>query len=284
MTTHIDFRTLALRYKVIFFDAYGVLKNHDGIIPGVPRTIEFLAENNIDFFILTNDASRSPEELVEAYHRAGIESITPDKLISSGLLAHDFLQEKVNYGYVAYLGTVRSAHYVETLGLKTIPIGELELGDIENINALVLLDDEGFDWQHDVNKAINLLRQRNMPVIVANQDRTYPTSSNEVAVAIGGLSNMMEQMVGKKFLRFGKPDTQIFHYVWDRIKDRGDLRKKDILMVGDTLLTDILGGNKFGIDTALVLTGNTLPNRADARIEATGIIPTYICDTVAMER
>ena len=283
MTTHIDFRTLALRYKVIFFDAYGVLKNHDGIIPGVPRTIEFLAENNIDFFILTNDASRSPEELVEAYHRAGIESITPDKLISSGLLAHDFLQEKVNYGYVAYLGTVRSAHYVETLGLKTIPIGELELGDIENINALVLLDDEGFDWQHDVNKAINLLRQRNMPVIVANQDRTYPTSRNEVAVAIGGLSNMMEQMVGKKFLRFGKPDTQIFHYVWDRIKDRGDLRKKDILMVGDTLLTDILGGNKFGIDTALVLTGNTLPQRADARIESTGIIPTYICDTVAME-
>ena len=30
-------------------------------------------------------------------------------------------------------------------------------------------------------------------------------------------------------------------------------------MVGDTLHTDIIGGNKFGLDTVLVLSGNTLP-------------------------
>jgi len=54
-------------------------------------------------------------------------------------------------------------------------------------------------------------------------------------------------------------------------------------MVGDTLNTDILGGNKFGFDTVLVLTGNTLQKDLNTRITATGIIPTYICETAVIE-
>ena len=54
-------------------------------------------------------------------------------------------------------------------------------------------------------------------------------------------------------------------------------------MVGDTLQTDILGGNKFGLDTVLVLSGNTLPKDAENRITSTGIVPTYICDTAVVE-
>ncbi|MBC7568801.1 MAG: HAD hydrolase-like protein, partial [Spirosoma sp.] len=42
----------------------------------------------------------------------------------------------------------------------------------------------------------------------------------------------------------------------------------------------ILGGNKFGLDTVLVLTGNTAPQEAELRILATGIIPTYVCESI----
>ena len=55
-------------------------------------------------------------------------------------------------------------------------------------------------------------------------------------------------------------------------------------MVGDTLHTDILGGNKFGLDTALVLTGNLLPEDYENRIMSTGISPTYICETAAIDQ
>lgn len=54
-------------------------------------------------------------------------------------------------------------------------------------------------------------------------------------------------------------------------------------MVGDTLRTDILGGNKFGLDTVLVLSGNTLPQDANTRITATGILPTYICESAVVD-
>lgn len=55
-------------------------------------------------------------------------------------------------------------------------------------------------------------------------------------------------------------------------------------MIGDTLQTDILGGNKFGLDTMLVLTGNTLPQDYLTRIMGTGITPTFICHAAVVER
>ena len=51
-------------------------------------------------------------------------------------------------------------------------------------------------------------------------------------------------------------------------------------MVGDTLETDILGANTFGLDTALVLSGNTRPEQAMMQIESKGITPTYLCESV----
>lgn len=277
-----DFRTVALKYKTIFFDAFGVLKNHKGVIPGVERTFDFLDENDINYFVVTNDSSRGPEGLANAYNRRGIKSITPDKIISSGMLARDWLSLKIKEGTVAFLGTGDSAHYIENAGLETLPIRDVVLDDIDHIKCLVFLDDEGFDWNQDINKVINLLRKRNIPVVVANTDIHYPVSKNDVAVAIGGISDLVEEVLGKSFIRFGKPDAQMFMYAFERACEVKQVKKSEILMVGDTLYTDIIGGNKFGVDTALVLSGNTLPEMAKVRITSTGIIPNFVCDSVVI--
>ncbi|MEO0469054.1 MAG: HAD-IIA family hydrolase [Bacteroidota bacterium] len=275
-----DFRSIAARYKVIFFDSYGVLKNHEGIIPGVKGLLQWLTDQGVAFYVLTNDASRSPRRLAKYYQDAGSWMISKDKIISSGMLARDYLERKVNNGTVAYLGTEQSAHYVEKIGLKTVSIGDLDLNHIDSINALVLLDDEGFQWDSDINKAINLLRKRNMPVIMANTDTTYPVSRTRVNLAIGAIGDLIETVVDKNFLRFGKPDAEMFNFAYSHIQTEHPVAKKDILMVGDTLRTDIIGGNKFGIDTCLVLTGNTQARYAKRDIERRGIIPDYICETV----
>ncbi|WP_420148351.1 TIGR01459 family HAD-type hydrolase [Spirosoma sp.] len=275
-----DFKTVAADYKVIFFDAFGVLKNSEGIIPGIEHTFAWLQETGKDFYVLTNDASRGPHELAESYYRQGFYAITPERIISSGMLAREYLDLKVHNGTVAYLGTEKSAHYLETTGLTTLPISQVDLKDIDDINALVLLDDEGFDWNTDLTKTVNLLRKRNIPVIVANTDATYPVSKTRISIAIGAVAKMIEGIVGKQFIRFGKPDAQLFMFAYERLENSAEVSKRDILMVGDTLKTDILGGNKFGLDTVLVLTGNTQPQDAEIQIRSTGIIPTYICKSV----
>jgi len=276
-----EFKKIVTKYKTVFFDAYGVLKNYNGHIPGVEDTLKFLIDNDIDFYILTNDASRSPEQLAEKYIKGGITQITPEKIISSGMLAREYLTYKIKPGStVAYLGTDDSAHYIETAGLQTLSIDDLSLDNCDHISAVVFLDDEGFDWNHDINKVINLLRLTNVPVIIANTDIAYPVSKHQIAVAIGGIADMIEEIVGKNFIRFGKPDAQMFMFAYETVQSKRDIKKNEILMVGDTLYTDIIGGNKFGLDTALVLSGTTLPNIAKIKIETSGIIPNYVCDSV----
>jgi HAD superfamily hydrolase (TIGR01450 family) len=277
------FAEVAQRYQVFFFDAFGVLKNAQGLIPNIQDTFAYLKEQQKQFYILTNDASRSPQQLAESYWRMGLVDISPDNIISSGMLAREYLELKVNHGTVAYLGTEDSAHYIETADLKTLSIKDLTSSNMADITALVMLDDEGFDWNNDLNKAINLLRRRNIPVIVANTDITYPTSKTEVAIAIGGVADMLENVVGKQFIRFGKPDAQMFMFAYERvIAQNPAMGKKDIVMIGDTLRTDIAGGNKFGLDTVLVLTGNIPAEDAEIRIRSTGIIPTYVCESAVV--
>jgi HAD superfamily hydrolase (TIGR01450 family) len=276
-----SFRSIVTGYKAVFFDAYGVLKNHRGIIPGIEQTFAFLRERGIDFYIVTNDASRSPMKLASAYIDAGLTEITEEKIISSGMLAREFLHNKVKSGQVAYFGTDTSAHYVETAGLTTVAIQDLDPEQSDDVRALVFLDDEGFNWEPGVNHAINLLRGRNIPVIVANTDATYPVSRNDVSVAVGALADLVERVVGKRFIRFGKPDAQMYNFALEHIRQDGELLdKSDILMVGDTLETDIMGGNHFGIDTTLVLSGNTPRRDVQMMMDATGILPDYVCESI----
>ncbi|MCG6186000.1 HAD-IIA family hydrolase [Maribellus maritimus] len=279
-----SFRSVVKNYKAVFFDAFGVLKNHKGLIPGIEKTFEYLERKGIHYYVLTNDSSRSPEELAKWYQTRGIHYITTDKILSSGMLAMEFFKTKVTNGNsVAYLGTSASAHYIESVGLNTIPVADVDLNNLEHIESFAFLDDEGFSWNDDLNKTINLLRKKNMTVVVANTDINYPVSRNDISVAIGGLADLVENIIGKSFIRFGKPDAQMFLLAYERALKDIQVKRNEILMVGDTLFTDIIGGNKFGLDTALVLSGNTLPDMAKIRIGSSGIIPTYVCDSAVIE-
>lgn len=274
------FKEVSRKYKVIFFDSYGVLRNYKGVFPGVREMLNSLEEDGIQYYVLTNDASRSPELLAQSFYDRGIPEITQEKIISSGMIAMDYMKNKITSGTVVYLGTEQSAHYVESIGLKTISIKDLDLNDIEDVSTLVMLDDEGFDWNKDLSKTINLLRKKSIPVVVANLDSTYPVNKEDVNIAIGGLAKLLEDMVKKTFMRFGKPDSQMFNFAYNYVTRQNEIHKRDILMVGDTLKTDIIGGNKFGIDTCLVLSGNVQAKNAELNIAASGIIPDYICDSV----
>ncbi|AME09956.1 MULTISPECIES: YjjG family noncanonical pyrimidine nucleotidase [Gemella] len=65
-------------------------------------------------------------------------------------------------------------------------------------------------------------------------------------------------------LGYKKPDKEFFEKVFEII---GSKNKSEVLMIGDNLVSDILGGNNFGIDTCWI-------NAEDIE-NITNIIPTY---------
>jgi len=276
-----SFEELADSYSCIFFDAFGVLKSSAGLYEGVLERLRVLKQRGKQIYLVTNDASKSPHRMVEAYTHPEDGALFPlQNIVSSGLLCSHYLQNKVRSGWVAYLGKEASAFYIADVGLHPVPLSQVN-PDEHSPKALVLLDDEGFDWFLDLNQAVNLIRSRNLPVVVANTDLTYPRNLTEVGIAVGGLAALLEQAVGRQFIRFGKPDPMIFSKAFHlALEGNPRLTKRDVLMVGDTLWTDIVGGNKYGIDTALVLSGTTLEKDHKALIQATGIVPNYVCESV----
>lgn len=276
-----SFFEIAKDFKVIMLDSYGVVKNHKGLIAGIDKTIDWIKGEGKTFRLLTNDASRSQRQQMESLAALGLPGIELHEIITSGMMAKQFLEQKITDGRIAYLGTENSAEYILQSGLQHVAVCDIDLEDIDDISAFVFLDDEGFDWNTDINKTVNLLRKKTMPVILANSDRFYPVAKHDVAVATGGIAKLVESMLSKKFIHFGKPDSQMFMYAYEGlIEELGEIDKKDILMVGDTLETDILGGNKFGVKTMLVLSGNTREDRVDLNISSSGIIPDFICKSV----
>ncbi|MEM6642973.1 MAG: HAD-IIA family hydrolase [Bacteroidota bacterium] len=276
------FKDIISPYSTIFFDAYGVLKNHSGLLPGVLETFSLLDTLGKDYYILTNDASRSPKALAEGYQSEGLVQITEQKIISSLMLASEFLQLKVTKGIIACIGTTKSIEYLTSFGLKAISIKEISDEHLDDMAAVIFLDDEGFDWSKDLNKTVNILRSTNIPAVVANTDTSYPASSDEINIAVGSLAGMVERIVSKNFIHFGKPDSQLFLFAYQHAMQLGSTPdKRKFLMVGDTLSTDIIGANKFGLDTALVLTGNTTQRLAETQINSQGIFPNFVCPSIA---
>ena len=75
------FTEVAERFPVIFFDSYGVLRNHRGPIPNAIPTVEALMRAGKHVRVLTNNAARSPKAAAQMIIR--LKTISPDQSIQN---------------------------------------------------------------------------------------------------------------------------------------------------------------------------------------------------------
>lgn len=65
-------------------------------------------------------------------------------------------------------------------------------------------------------------------------------------IAMSPLNHIFEAIFTSEESGYQKPQKEIFNYVFEKL---GISNKSNVLMIGDSLTSDILGGNNFGIDT-----------------------------------
>ena len=79
------------------------------------------------------------------------------------------------------------------------------------------------------------------------------------------LKPYIHHMIVSDEIGIAKPDPRIFEYAMKQI---GDYKKSEIIMIGDSLTSDILGGINFGVDTCWY--------NSDESPSIKGIKPTYV--------
>ena len=83
---------LRARYDVLLLDAYGVLVNADGALPGAVAFIDGLNQSDHPYYILTNDASRLPATCAARYNALGVP-IPAERVITSGSLIAGYFRQ-----------------------------------------------------------------------------------------------------------------------------------------------------------------------------------------------
>jgi len=284
---HIAASELVNRYEALLIDAYGVLITHDGALPGSVEFVAHLNRTNKPFFIVTNDASRSPVRSAERYQGLGLQ-IEVEQIITSGLLLkrHFDAQQLVGARCVV-LGPPDSHEYVRNAGGQIV-----ELETAEDADAVIACDERGFDVMPGLDRVLSLLFRRidrgaPITMIVPNPDLIYPASAGRYGFTAGALALIFETALRQRyadrddlgFVRLGKPHEPIFE------EARRRSGTDHMVMIGDQLATDIRGAARYGIDSALVTTGLTRMDAdgepahgypADAR-------PTYVLDSLRID-
>ncbi len=89
-----------------------------------------------------------------------------------------------------------------------------------------------------------LLAQKGKQTIVAVTNGTKV--AQEKKLRLSGLDKIFERIFISENVGFEKPNIEYFDYV---LGELGVTDKREVLIIGDSLTSDILGGEKAGIDT-----------------------------------
>jgi len=261
---------IADQFDVFLLDAFGVLNIGETAIPGVVDRVNGLRKRGKQVLVVTNAAGYPSSVLFERYKRLGYSFETEDVVSSRMALLKglgDYPHRK--WGMAA----------APKFGREELPDGAVFLED----DPAAYAEAEDFlmfgasAWS-EARQALlaQALKDKPRQVLVGNPDLVAPVEAG-LSREPGHYAHRLANATGIEPVFFGKPFPAIFDMVRERI--RPGVPDERVVMVGDTLHTDILGGNAAGFRTALISGYGFFDGEdpADA-IARSQIVPDFILD------
>jgi len=226
---------------VLLADLDGVVYAAAEPIPHAVAAINALGADGVQVGYITNNASRTDAQVADQLRGFGLR-VEPNDIVTSPQAAVDLLAGLVPQGsLILVVGGEGLIHELEAAGYRVT-------GSADDGPAAVV---QGFHpsvgWTN-LAEAAFAIRNLGIPWVATNQDWTIPHSRG-IAPGNGTLVSAVHTATGTLPIVAGKPERAIF----DTAVARFDAVRP--LVVGDRLDTDILGANRAGIGSALVLTG-----------------------------
>lgn len=222
-------------------DMDGVVYRGTQIIPGAVEFIELLHELEVPFMFLTNNSQRTPMDIATRLQRMGFR-VNQENIFTSAVATANYLAAHKPDGTAYVIGEGGLLNALDRVGIAIVDhrpdfvvVGEGRTMTLEALEKAVQMVTDG------------------AKLIATNLDPNCPTQDGGVRPGCGAFVKMIEEATGFKAFSPGKPSPVIFRAARKRL----GLETGETIMIGDTMETDILGGNQLGFRTILVLSGGT---------------------------
>ncbi len=242
-------------------DMDGVISRGSELIPGAIDFINLLHARSLPFMFLTNNSQRTPMDIATRLQRMGFR-ITQDQVFTSALATASYLAQHKPNGTAYVIGEGGLLSALDRAGIAIVDhrpdfvvVGEGRTMNLETIEKAVQLVVDG------------------AKLIATNLDPNCPTQDGGVRPGCGAYVKMIEEATGFKAFSPGKPSPVIFRAARKRL----GLASGETIMIGDTMETDIIGGNQLGFRTVLVLSGGTKASD----LQRFAYAPDVVLDSVA---
>jgi glycerol-1-phosphatase len=249
-------KPIAREYDCLLIDLDGTVFRGREPTEGAVQT---LAEVSSRKLFVTNNASRSADEVATHLRDLGFTVAREDVVTSAQSAAHLLADELAPDSPVLIVGTDSLADEVSAVGLR--PVRSFDDKPVAVVQGLSMT----IGWP-DLAEAALAIRAGALWV-AANVDATLPTERG-LLPGNGSLVAALRAATGAEPKVAGKPAPTLLR---DAVA-RGDFRAP--LVIGDRLDTDIEGANAAQLPSLMVLTGvNNARDAVFARLEQR---PTYI--------
>lgn len=265
-------------YDAFCFDGYGTLYNRGAFVyPGANEMFRKLRAAGKQMRLVTNAASDVPEVLAADAAKRGFD-FTAEETISSGSLLTDLCAVLRGEGKALdeafYIGRESGLHVLDANGIKAV----------NDPKEPVVAISSAKETAESYAQAVEILRRPGAILLVLNSDAWAPKIDGSREPVSGALceklrrDSMCEANDGKGCTTYylGKP----FPEIWTAVRKTLPAslfggKEPRVLMIGDTLGTDVYGAKIAGFDSALVV-GRNEPASELAQDEAfLGFRPDY---------
>lgn len=242
-------------YKGYLIDLDGTMYKGSQVIEGAIEFIDYLNKEDKDYLFVTNNSSKTPEEVAEKLNEIGFHT-SSEHVITTAMATAGYISEE-SPGATVYM--------VGGTGLrKSLNDAGLIVKDDEHVDYVVMGLDEEITYE---KLTVACLAVRNgAKFISTNKDVSIPKERGFLP-GNGSLTSVVSVSTGQTPIFIGKPETIIMEQALEKIGHA----KEECIMIGDLYDTDILAGINSGIDTLHVHTGVT----TFEEIQRKEVLPTY---------